>query len=475
MRAAVDITVLLVSIACLALPGWLLLQSLFRATTSARNLITAWLLGAGVTTVFILLLGLAGVGYNRFTFGALWLAETALAVGWLLTRQRVGIGRIAATSVDLPRPTVTTQSRCITWIAIGFDFLSAGLLVLATVAALSASMDSIPGLCVWGIKGKILFETGGWPWSFYTDDAWQGAHRDYPPGVPLLLNWIYIWRGDACDHAAKLIPPLALAGVWWLVRDTLKRGGCSRVVSAAFSLAWLANPSLLAASAVFYIEPLMLLTLICGWSWLLSADSSAGPIKSAMGMILVAGAIWIKSEGVIICGLTLVIWFLYSRRTITPRSQWIIVVSCAATAFVLLVPWRVFCASLDLRPQDFVSPTRVESWSLAVSQAKNMWDAMIALGRIGWVDCKQGGVALWLPVLGLLAKPAARSLDRTAWLPSLAITWLMCCAAIFVFSDVELSWHFNSLPRLILPAGLLLTLWSGLQFVKQNYIHNDTN
>jgi hypothetical protein len=108
--------------------------------------------------------------------------------------------------------------------------------VVLTGLLISSAQDRLwwDGWSQWAFKARVLFVEGGFPRSFLdAGGPYARTNLDYPPGVPLVVWWLY-W------HAGQSVPALAsvMGALWFillpvLVWSSLRRRVDDRVAAAA--------------------------------------------------------------------------------------------------------------------------------------------------------------------------------------------------------------------------------------------------
>ena len=81
--------------------------------------------------------------------------------------------------------------------------------LVSFVASMSEPMWSTDFLAIWGLKGKIIFSTGGLPGRLFHDPALYWGHREYPLLLSLSLAALAAIAGEWNDASLALLFPAA--------------------------------------------------------------------------------------------------------------------------------------------------------------------------------------------------------------------------------------------------------------------------
>ena len=174
--------------------GWAVARFFTPGLTKRER--AAWSLAAGLLVHAILLLVFLGC---RVSPGAAaFLAADAIALSISL--------RIRPLRRSAP-PVPPRRGR---WERLAIPLLvavSGVAFAIFLVEALSEPMWSTDFLAIWGMKGKVAYETGTLPGRLFHDPALAWAHREYPLLVPLSLAALAFVGGSWNDQALALLFP----------------------------------------------------------------------------------------------------------------------------------------------------------------------------------------------------------------------------------------------------------------------------
>jgi hypothetical protein len=295
---------MVLSLAATEVVGWAVVRPFFDGLTRPEK--AAWSFAGGLLTQCAILLGCLFTGAGS-GMGKILLLD-GLVVGASLV-----FCRPAATG---PRAEPARSARAAVML---LALVAASAWTLFLVQALSEPMWATDYLAIWGLKGKIIFQTSALPRRLFTDPALFWAHREYPLLVPVSLAVFAALVGGWNDQALALLWPacelatlLALAG--FLGRRVSRLAG-----AGAAALAALCFPLYQAVSAGTAEVPCALAFVLVGCALL---DFLEG--ASTSGLVLLAAAslfcVSIKQEGSLFVLFAAVVLFV--RRRGSPERSW---------------------------------------------------------------------------------------------------------------------------------------------------------
>ena len=228
-------------------------------------------------------------------------------------------------------PALSRRSIAAAWNGLGAgDRLAlaalAGLCLLITVAA-PLGLPWSDGFNLYYFKARAFFSDGSTiPYYQHAGSA-LFSFPAHPPLVPLSVTWLYLWLGEADEHASLLLWPALyvsmLAAFYALLRTRLAR---SAALWYTLALAVIASElSIQALLASFADLPLAVyLVLACGalWAWAASDSRPAGLLILA-GLSLGAAALT-KEEGLVAAGIILLATplLLWRQAPRWSRTRW---------------------------------------------------------------------------------------------------------------------------------------------------------
>jgi hypothetical protein len=291
---------------------------------------------------------------------------------------------------------------------------------LYALQALTEPMWSNDFLAIWGLKGKMIFASGGVPWRLFDSADLGFSHPEYPLGLPFLYAGISFLTGRWDDHAMALLYPLFQLATLAVLFGWLRRRGAPRI-AALFAASILANLEPLYSGSLAGLAevPLACLLLLFGTALADGMESAeAGTLRRlALAAAMMAAT---KNEGLFFAAVGCALALAFGGR-----RRWRIALAALPTALVvqgLHVAWR---GRLPLRDFDLAS------FSFA-----RLAEALAAAARVagpsGWIGV---GLTVTLIVLGARAPVADRLLALAAsglaaylLLPALAVRgpdWLV--------------------------------------------------
>jgi hypothetical protein len=193
----------------------------------------SFLFGTGLAAVLLFSLSLAGIAWTRGSFGAIALPAFA-ALTYLAVRHTRGGGRSGRTTERYRFSPAAAVLDALTALAV------AGHGIYATLAPLG-QWDFWSD---WGLKAKIFSIHRGLDWVFLRDPETTFAHPDYPPLLPLTLDFFSLVRGEWEDRYVGLLFTAFGAALLLVARGLLREELGSPVAASLATLA-LAGPTLL--------------------------------------------------------------------------------------------------------------------------------------------------------------------------------------------------------------------------------------
>jgi len=216
-------------LALAALAGWMAVRGLFPPGRAFRFERLGWGLAAGLAVLAGAAGACAAAGVRPGRLVLVAALATAAAAGRLVPRPVPARGEVEPRRDREPRPP---------WTSLLFAALVVGALLYA-LRALTEPMWSNDFLAIWGLKGKALAGSAGFPPWLRDPSLASFSHPEYPLGLPLLFAAIAALLGRWDDHAAALVYPAIQLGTLAVLGGWLRRRGASHAVaiSAAALLA----------------------------------------------------------------------------------------------------------------------------------------------------------------------------------------------------------------------------------------------
>jgi hypothetical protein len=432
---------LIAALFTIATAGFGVTMSIF-ARTGRINVIEcsflAWLLGCGVVS---LLLWLCGAFCSGFVLqSVVTIACVAFGIlGWRLKRK-------ANTNFALPRPANLTE-----WILAAIVAVEIAVLVFVSFKH-TLGWD---GLLNWEMKARYAFFSGGViPSAYYSSAGRAFSHPEYPLGIPFTELWLYLWMGEPNQFWVKVIFPLFYAACAALLALLVARLSGKPWIGLTIAALLPFLPSISASPggivvgyvdiplSVFYLAALGYLLL-----WFKTDDRAHGLTFAACSALLP----WIKSEGIILWGVLVLLGFALSvsKRRI-PQFVFSII-----PGFLLILAWRIFLKVVHVwPPSDFSSL----SFGVLSTNANRLGEILTTLiSELG--ELAHWSIFWFLAGVSVFYLMTSRKLEKLV-LALAVILPIVLYSATYLFSTwPSYSAHMtSSMPRLLLhvmPAGWL--------------------
>ncbi|HYB53009.1 MAG TPA: hypothetical protein VEG84_04005, partial [Thermoanaerobaculia bacterium] len=317
----------------------------------------SFLTGAGLATLILLLLSLIGVAWSRGNFAGIALAVVAFFL-WLAIRRGRGLPGLRLAHSKRASVATVAMDACTLLAVVGHG-------IYATLAPLG-QWDFWTD---WGLKAKVFWFHRGVDWAFLSSPANFYAHRDYPPLLPLTMDFFSLVRGGWEDRWIGLLFTAFAAALLLVARDLMSEEIESQLLASFAALA-LAGPALvlwigLAEGPLIAYGSLAVLMLR-------RALGRGGP-SWTWGALLLGGAALTKNEGVALIGsaalalLAAERWRLPSLLRLAPA---------AALAAVWLLPRSIHALTSEL--------LEAGAGSRLLARISEPGPFLAALGSIRW-------------------------------------------------------------------------------------------
>ncbi len=400
----------------------------------------AWLLGAGVISALLALLGIALSGGVLFAA----VAAGALLLGLFgVQRWRAGV-RIETGLAGAP-----AWEKWLSVVAL--------LPVLYMGAVTFRDAMNWDGLLIWESKARHAFLAGGsLPAAYFSDATRVRFHPSYPLYLPYTELWVYLWVGDCDQTAAKAVFPIFYAAAMALLWSAARRLSGHRWVAALTALVPLFVPlmadhglGLQQGYADFLLGAVYLAGVSALLAWRVRGVEGGWPVAVACGALLP----WIKQEGLLLFGSLLVLAALVQgwrgwRRTLL----------FALPGIVTVVAWRCALHALHAVEETVFQPLT----------PANLLANLPRLGPILYLMGMQFSLLknwslLWFAAPGALACLALHRRREALWLAVALLLPLTLDIIPYLFTRLDLVFHVKtSLDRLILQLAPVAVLALGL-------------
>ena len=283
----------------------------------------AWLAGAALVTLAMLIVVCPGLPLNRATLAVAFAGTFAL--GWALDRRS-------------PRRRSTALVPGSMWAAAGPGVVVVAALAYGSVLAFRLGpVDSTDFVKAWGLKGVFAFDEHSLAFSGH-----HGPHIFYPLLVSNVNAAVYIALGHVNDTVVRLpgaVFGLAVAGsMWWLLRIRAAPvwaalAVCLAVTTPEFTITMTSGLADLTTAAYLTVA------VLAAYLW----ATSPGSDWAALSGFMAGGAAWTKLEGAPTAIVLLVAVMVVRRRVRVPGvAAWLLWMA----AFV--IPWQVYMRINDI-------------------------------------------------------------------------------------------------------------------------------
>jgi hypothetical protein len=222
----------LLAIGCLCLLGFPVAFCVAPRREAGMLLGLSFLFGAGLATLVLFFLSLARIPWTRGSFAAAAVLPLAALISPVLHRWRRG-----DFAAGPPR------MRRFSPAAAPFDALTLIAVVGHGIYATLAPLAQWDFWADWGLKAKVFWIHRGLDWSFLQSAENRFAHPDYPPLLPLTLDFFSLVRGAWEDRYIGLLFTAFAAALLLVARDLLREELGSGVLASLGVLA-LTGPAL---------------------------------------------------------------------------------------------------------------------------------------------------------------------------------------------------------------------------------------
>jgi len=283
------------------LPGYnvLLLIDGRKDVASLEGLGISYILGLGILSMEIFLLGMAGVDFNLWVIILPWAALSVMNA----IRHKKGFFRYCSFKAQK------------------YDLVEAGLISLVSLQllytffrAVVRPIESYDSVAIHALKAKILYLAGNIPGSFFQDLAgnFHGAHPDYPLMVSFSEVWMYMISGGFDDFAAKWIFPFFFLFFTFVFHAVLYRIVQKRKAALFLTFFMVSIAQVSAYATIGSADLILGAFFFMGFSymlfWLGDRSNKAYFMLSLLSAMLL---FWIKNEGIMLAAI--LIPCLFSR------------------------------------------------------------------------------------------------------------------------------------------------------------------
>jgi len=232
-------------------------------------------------------------------------------------------------------------------------------LIARTMASLITPMNDWDGICVWGLKAKVVFFETVRTTRYFNRNELQYSHPIYPLLVPFMYAWVATVLGHWDDVGIFILNPVNVIVATALLYGALRRQ-TSRMTSLAVTAAFASFPALMNyAECAQGDVPLMLLnaaSLYCLFDWMQSRRLPS----LLMAGFLIGGAMFTKEEGKIILVTHTVVIALSILMAAAPAERKKLFGHLGLyllIAGIWILPWVIFQRSIPAGEDQFRAVT----------------------------------------------------------------------------------------------------------------------
>jgi hypothetical protein len=294
-----------------------------------ERLAVSFLLGSGILTVEMLLLGMFGIRIDIVNIVLLTLLVILLpAVRVVTTKSTVlGIEKLGPVKLNI------------------FDIFSLTMITLrifyVVFEDLIKPVVSVDAFANWSLRAKVFFIDGGLALSKNSAIFAGGGQTFYPIHIPLLETWVFNVLGIWDDRLVKAIFPLFFISLLILFYYAVKRiTGFSFAIFSTYLLSTL--PMLIHHATIEYSDLIVAIYLASSVLFLLRAfeedDNGFFYLSALLGGI----ATWTKSEGMPFLMVNFVVIYLFSLIANKDNKFFVNKVAAYfALAMIFKLPWSL--------------------------------------------------------------------------------------------------------------------------------------
>lgn len=333
--------------------------------------------------------------------------------------------------------------------ATGDPWLRAGVLLVGLWAVLSAwsSLDlGWDGMAIWGLKGRTLAATDGYP---LLHPLARSSHPEYPLHLPLLAAVIAQWAGGWQDRLLPLLTAFDVTALGLLLCHALEQRRAGRWARRCLVIALLVSPilwrELTLGKADLNVALCVAAALVGLEAWL--RGSRVADLRLAA--VAVGLGAWSKQEG-----MAYGVLFCLLACLLTPRHRYRRLPSALALALAIPLPWHICRWLLGIATEPFAVGETMHQRApiilrtmLATLARPDLW------GLLWWLALP---AALWLTAVWgwqrWRGEEAGPGVERHLVLSALFLLGgLGFIVTAYLTSPYNVAWHLHtSLDRLLL-------------------------
>jgi hypothetical protein len=224
-----------------------------------------------------------------------------------------------------------------------------------TLASMLAPLNDWDGVCIWGIKAKVLYFNTVKTTDYFSRPELAFSHPNYPLLWPFMYAWVCTVLGKWDDLGMLILNPVNLIVFTMLLYATLRKY-VVRPVALSVTVIMASLPALLHYAECGQADvPLMLISgasLFCLFEWM----SERRKDSLWLAAFLMGGALFTKQEGKILliaqfCAGALSVWL---GGPVAHRKKYFgQLVFYGAVAVIWALPWLLFECGITNYAWDF--------------------------------------------------------------------------------------------------------------------------
>ncbi|MBI2212503.1 MAG: hypothetical protein HYU52_02560 [Acidobacteria bacterium] len=411
----------LIAVATLLATGIPVVYAFAPGARGSRVAGEAFLIGAGLATIILLLLSHVGI---RWSAVALLVPLGVVALASLLFARR-GTRTASVADAFQGSPAIATA----------IDAATAGVFILYVTFATLTNPWDWDFWAIWGLKAKTFFAARGIDWEFLGERWNEFAHGEYPPLLPLVFDVPALFRGAWSDRWTAIVSVAFSAAALLVVRrhvldDTRDRRVAALATFAATGAA-LAGWVGLADVAFLAFATASVLSL---------RRSMRDGDSAASGAMLLGFAALTKNEGVALLAIVTLATLLTAKSDRLQRvlSLW--------PAFAIAATWQIPRIAYGLKSDLFLGEASSRFTVSRFVEAAQRVAAEPPHHPYFWV------------VVAVCVVFGARWLREEAFLASIVVLQFLSTLVVYAVTANDIAWQVSLSWRRVSDHPALLAL-----------------
>lgn len=416
--------------------------------------ISSFVLGIGVISSSMFLIGLLGTQYNYITVNIVPFIFTVISLFYLKKTKQLTFKIIPLNIKKLFYNETLYQK---IYLSISF-LLLLSLWGIVCFYILSKSSLEYPGYGIWAYKAKLFFMNGFLSIPFFTNSAYESSHQSYPIGIPLYLSYLSFMTGHFNEMFLKIIHFLfsLFVPVYILVyfiretRNIVKSTWLMLLVGSALML--------IHQSYQCYVDSILLLTVFIGVSYIMNGLKEEKISLFKLAFLFLGLGCWIKNEGSLYFAYPAIFLFLidfiFEKRTFFKQIIYFLkIVIIPIIIFVL--PWYTFRLYNNVPVRMFKFFNNTLLWMEDVPYLLSDISTRF-LQEVFVFFYNSGGIWIVFIILLLLYPKKIYFNRRFVFCVSLAFAIIATFIITLLFSTMSLTSHLRATGRILLIPTIIL-------------------